>query len=159
MVASTAPSDSATLHESMRPASGSRYSGSRLGPSSRSKPITGTATRNTALQWNHSMITPPTTGPIAPPIEKLAIHTPMANWRWRSSWNMLRIRDIVEGASVAPATPSSARVAISIAALVEYAAISDAAAKAAAPISSSLRRPMRSPRVPMVIRKPATMKP
>ena len=39
------------------------------------------------------------------------------------------------------------------------AATTDAAAKAAAPISSSLRRPMRSPSVPMVIRKPATRKP
>ena len=72
---------------------------------------------------------------------------------------MLRISDSVEGASVAPATPSSARVAISISALVENAASTEAAPKAAAPISSSLRRPMRSPSVPMVIRQPAIMKP
>ena len=72
---------------------------------------------------------------------------------------MLRIRDSVDGARVAPATPSSARVAISISALVENAASTEATPKAAAPISSSRRRPMRSPRVPMVISEPATRKP
>ena len=65
----------------------------------------------------------------------------------------------VEGARVAPATPSSARVAISISALVENAARIEAAPKVAAPISSSLRRPIRSPSVPMVISSPATMNP
>jgi len=96
---------------------------------------------------------------MAPPTENAAIHTPMANWRSCSSWNMLRISDIVEGARVAPATPSSARIAISISALREKAANTDAAANAAAPMSSSLRRPIRSPSVPIVIRKPATRKP
>ena len=72
---------------------------------------------------------------------------------------MLRIRDRVDGASVAPATPSSARVAMSISALRENAASTDAAPNAAAPIMSSRRRPMRSPRVPMVISEPATRKP
>ena len=55
--------------------------------------------------------------------------------------------------------PSMARLAMSISALVENAARIDTAPNAAAPISSSLRRPMRSPRVPIVTRKPATMKP
>ena len=41
--------------------------------------------------------------------------TPIANVRCSGSRNMLRISDSVDGASVAPATPSSARVAISIA--------------------------------------------
>ncbi len=66
---------------------------------------------------------------------------------------------MVDGASVAPATPSRARIAISISALREKAAITDASANAAAPISSSLRRPIRSPRVPMVISEPAIRKP
>ena len=96
---------------------------------------------------------------MAPPTENAAIHTPMANCRSCSSWNMLRISDIVDGASVAPATPSSARIAISISALRENAAITEATANAAAPISNSLRRPIRSPSVPIVIRKPATRKP
>ena len=42
---------------------------------------------------------------------------------------MLRISDSVDGASVAPATPSSARVAISISALVEKAASTEASAE------------------------------
>ncbi len=117
-----APSDSATLGRSMRPASGSRYSGSSRGPTTSSSTITGTATRNTEPHQKNSSSTPPTSGPIAAPAEKLAIHTPMANWRWCASWNMLRISDSVDGASVAPATPSSARVAISISALSENAA-------------------------------------
>ena len=42
---------------------------------------------------------------------------------------MLRISDSVDGASVAPATPSSARAAISISALVENAASTEASAE------------------------------
>jgi hypothetical protein len=72
---------------------------------------------------------------------------------------MLRIRESVEGARVAPAIPSSARVAISISALLENAASTDATPKAAAPIRSSRRRPIRSPKVPIVIRHPASRKP
>lgn len=68
---------------------------------------------------------------------------------------MLRI----DGANVAPAMPSSARIAINISALVENAASTEATPNAAAPINSSRRRPMRSPRLPIVINKPATMKP
>jgi hypothetical protein len=48
---------------------------------------------------------------------------------------------------------------ININALVENAPRMDAAAKPAAPISNSLRRPMRSPRPPMGISAPASMKP
>jgi len=44
-------------------------------------------------------------------------------------------------------------------ALIEYAAATEAIPKPAAPIISSRRRPMRSPRVPMVTRKPARMNP
>ena len=87
------------------------------------------------------------------------IHTPIANVRCCGSWNMLRSSDSVDGASVAPATPSSARAAISISALVESAANSEARPKAAAPIRSRRRRPIRSPSVPIVISNPATMKP
>ena len=79
--------------------------------------------------------------------------------RCPGSVNMLRVSDRVDGARVAPATPSSARVAISISALVEKAASTEATPKAAAPISRSRRRPMRSPRVPMVISDPATINP
>jgi hypothetical protein len=72
---------------------------------------------------------------------------------------MLRMSESVDGASVAPASPSSARVAISIPALVEKAASTEPAPKAAAPKRSSRRRPIRSPSVPMVINDPATRNP
>jgi hypothetical protein len=72
---------------------------------------------------------------------------------------MLVISARVDGASVAPATPSSARVTISISGLAANAATTDAAANAAAPASSSLRRPIRSPSVPIVMTRPATMNP
>jgi hypothetical protein len=72
---------------------------------------------------------------------------------------MFRISDIVDGASVAPATPSSARIATRTSALLENAASAEAMPNAAAPINSSLRRPIRSPSVPIVIRNPATRKP
>jgi hypothetical protein len=90
---------------------------------------------------------------------KQLIHAAIAVARCRGSWNMLRIKASVDGISVAPATPSTARAAISISGLVDHAATSDAAPNAVAPIISSLRRPMRSPSVPIVTRKPASRKP
>ena len=72
---------------------------------------------------------------------------------------MLRSRDRVDGAIVAPARPSSARVAISMDVVVENAATTDAPPNATAPISSSRRRPIRSPSVPIVISAPATRNP
>src|SRR6266568_1497657 len=135
MTASTAATDRAALSRSSLPAPGSRNSGSSSGPSTSSSAITGTASRNTDPHQNHSSSTPPSSGPIAPPTEKLVIHTEIATVRWRGSANMLRISDRVEGATVAPATPSRARAAISIAALVDQAARSEVAPNAAAPIS------------------------
>ena len=72
---------------------------------------------------------------------------------------MLRISDSVDGAMVAPATPSNARVAINIAAFVEKAATTEAMPNATAPIISRRRRPIRSPSVPIVISEPATKNP
>ena len=72
---------------------------------------------------------------------------------------MLRMSDSVEGASVAAAMPSSARLAMSCAGVLENAASTEAMPNAAAPAMRRRRRPMRSPSVPMVIRQPATMKP
>jgi hypothetical protein len=72
---------------------------------------------------------------------------------------MFRISESVEGASVAAAMPSSARDTISISTLVENAAKAEAIPNVAAPTSSRRRRPIRSPRVPIVIRKPARKKP
>jgi hypothetical protein len=83
----------------------------------------------------------------------------MAIVRCCGSRNMLRMSDKVPGAMVAPASPSSARVAINMPELLLKAAITEATANASAPIISSRRRPMRSPSVPMVINDPATRKP
>jgi hypothetical protein len=81
--------------------------------------MSGTATRNTEPHQNHSSSRPPISGPAAPPAEKLEIHAPTAIRRWSGSGNMLRISDSVDGASVAPASPSRARAAISMAGLTE----------------------------------------
>ena len=88
--------------------------------------------RNAEPHQKCSSSNPPASGPMAAPAEKLAPHTPTATVRWRGSRNMLRINDRVEGAGVAPAMPSKARVAISISALDENAVRTDAAPKAAA---------------------------
>ena len=75
------------------------------------------------------------------------------------SRNMLRINERVEGARVADATPRIARAAISMGAVNENAASTEAAPNATAPISSSRRRPIRSPNVPIVMSDPPTRKP
>src|SRR5215468_3547336 len=131
--ASTATSSSAALTRSSRPAAGSRYSGSRRGPSTSSNAITGTASKNTEPHQNCSSSTPPSIGPIAPPAEKAVIQIPMAVERCRGSGNMMKISDSVEGARVAPAMPSSARAPVSISGLVEKAASTETTPKQAAP--------------------------
>ncbi len=90
---------------------------------------------------------------------RLVDQTAIATLRCLKSGNMVEISDSVEGSSVAPATPSTARAAISIGALVENAASTDAAPNAAAPTISNRRRPIRSPSVPMVTRNPASVNP
>jgi hypothetical protein len=159
MTESTAATERAALTRSSRPARGSRNSGSSSGPSTSSSAITGTASRNTDPHQNHSKSRPPSSGPIAPPTEKLVIHTEMATVRCRPSGNMVRISDRVAGATVAPAIPSSPRAPISIGAVLDQAASSDVAPNAAAPINSSRRRPIRSPTAPMVTSDPAARNP
>jgi hypothetical protein len=159
MTARTAAIDMTALSGSSRPASGSLYSGSTRGPRRRSAAITGSARRNTEPHQKNSRRIPPRTGPTALPAENAPIQTPMAIERCRGSWNMVKIRDRVAGASVAPAMPRAARLKMSISGLTERAARIDSAPKAAAPPSRSLRRPIRSPSAPIVMREPATKKP
>ena len=121
--------------------------------------MTGTASRKIAPHQKTCSSAPPTSGPTAPPRGRLVDQTAMANVRCLSSRNILLISESVDGISVAPANPSTARAPISTPALVEYAAATEAVPKPAAPIISSRRRPMRSPRVPMVTRKPARTNP
>jgi hypothetical protein len=96
---------------------------------------------------------------MASPTEKLAIQNPTATERCLGSWNMWKISDRVEGARVAPAIPSNARLTISHSAVGDNAARTDSRPNAVAPISSSRRRPMRSPSVPMVMSEPTTKNP
>jgi hypothetical protein len=93
------------------------------------------------------------------PHPKQPTQTAMAVARWRGSRNRVTISERVDGDTTAPAIPSTARLAISISGLFAYAAATDAALNSTAPVSRSFRRPIRSPSVPIVIMKPATMKP
>ena len=145
---------------SSRPGSGSRYSGSSRGPTTSSSTITGTASRNTEPHQKLSSSTPPTSGPIAAPTEKLVIQIAdrdralpvvvehVADQRQRRGRER-RAGDAEQRARRRSASPGS----------TQNAASTEAAPNAAAPISSSRRRPIRSPSVPIVIRKPATRKP
>jgi hypothetical protein len=83
----------------------------------------------------------------------------MARLRWLSSVNIPVMRASTDGTSAAPATPSRARLAISISGPVENAAATEAVPNAAPPMSKSLLRPIRSPTVPKVTRDPASMNP
>ena len=68
--------------------------------------MTGSASRNTEPHQKYSSIRPPSTGPSALPAEKAEIQTLTAIARWRGSWNIEKISESVDGASVAPAMPS-----------------------------------------------------
>ncbi len=116
----------------------------------------GTATRNTEPHQKRSSNHPPTTGPIAVPPETQAMIVPMATARCCRSRNIVAVSESVDGMSVAPAIPISALVRINISAFGAYAASTEIAPYAAAPISWSLRRPMRSPHAPTVINEPAS---
>ena len=156
---STAASESPTLAGSSRPAWSLRHSGSRTDPASSSTAIAGMAARNTDPHQKCCSRNPASTGPRAPPVNWQVAQLAMARPRSVSSRNMLVISARVDGARVAPATPSSARVTISISGLTASAATADSTANAAAPASSSRLRPIRSPRVPIVMTRPATVIP
>jgi len=95
------------------------------------------------------------TDPRATPAVMTLDHSPIAVARWPGSVNIVRTRAMVDGMRVAPPTPSRARAAINVPAESAYAASREAAPNATAPNSSSRRRPIRSPRDPMVMRSPA----
>ncbi len=93
---------------------------------------------------------------MAEPPEKAAAQTATAVRRSARSGKMPRSSPRVEGISVAPPRPSSARAAMSIPGVVAKAAATEARPKARAPMSSSRRRPIRSPRLPMSTSSPAS---
>jgi len=81
----------------------------------------------------------------------------MAVRRSRASSKMLRISDSVEGMSEAPKKPSSARPAMSISGLELNAASTEATPKPIEPPTSMRRRPIRSPRLPIAMSRPASI--
>ena len=113
--------------------------GSVRGPIASRSPIAATLGRNTDPHQKCWSKAPPTSGPIAAPAAKELIQIPIAVVRCRSSLNIEVISASDDGASDAPAIPSSALAAISIPALVENAAASEPTANAAPPVSSSRR--------------------
>ena len=116
----------------------------------RSRTMAGRLMRNTEPHQKCSSSTPLMIGPTVTPAVRAADQIATALVRSTSSWNRLRMRARVDGIRVAPAIPSTARAAMSISADCAYAASSDAALNATAPMSSSRRRPMRSPTEPIV---------
>lgn len=121
--------------------------------------MTGTPIRKTDPHHQESSSTPPMTGPTAMPTESAVTQVAMAVARCRSSLNMWMISESVDGSTAAPATPSSARATISISGLVAYAASSEETITPSEPRIRSLRRPIRSPRVPMTTRNPQVRNP
>ena len=154
-----AAKDPSTLSRSRPATRRLRYSGTRRGASSTSTTITGTFTRNTEPHQKYSSSSPPTIGPSAIPPETLAVQIPIARVRSAGSGNRCRISDSVDGIRVAPPIPISARAPMSTAALGASAAASEAAPNRPAPMSSRRRRPIRSPRLPITISRPASRKP
>nr|BFF24982.1 hypothetical protein GCM10025732_29470 [Glycomyces mayteni] len=148
-----------TLSRSSGPGFGSFDSGSSSGAAIITAIDTGAAMRNTEPHQKCSRSQPPMIGPAAAPAENPEAQIAMANLRWRPSSKRFRMSASVVGMSVAPARPRNARAAMSISAEVAYAAMTLAAANAAEPMTRSLRRPTRSPIVPMVTRSPASVNP
>ena len=95
-------------------------------------------------------------GPNAEPAVKHDAHSAMASRRDEASVKMLRMSESVDGISIAPNTPSSARAATRYSALGAKAAAAETTAKPPAPIISSRRLPIRSPRLPMVTSRAAS---
>jgi len=115
---------------------GLRCSGNRTMPPTSSTTITGTLIKKTDPHQKCSNSSPPTTGPSGAPAENIEAQTPTAMLRSRGWRNSPRINASVDGASVAPATPSSARADQELGRQA-YAVTTDMAAKAVAPQSNN----------------------
>ena len=147
-VESTAPSGSS------RDFSGSRDSGTSAGAAASAATTMGMLTRNTAVQSKCSISQPPATGPTAIPSPATAAQMPIALGRSSAGKTFVRM-DSVEGMMSAPPTPIRARLAIRASALGANAESSDPAPNTERPATSALRRPKRSPRLPIVSSSPA----
>ena len=119
----------------------------------------GTLMRNTDPHQKRSRSAPPRIGPSETPSAPTPLAIPTAVVRSLASVKTLRVIERVDGMIVAPAIPSRARAAMSIAELVAYAVSAEVAANAAVPMRSSFLRPIRSPMPPIVTSSPASAKP
>ena len=138
------------------PGFGSFDSGTVMGARARNGTSTGTAMRNTDPHQKWLSRSPPTMGPSAAPAEKPAAHTAIAVRRSFGSRKMLRMSESVAGMSMAPKNPSTARAMTSSRAVGANAASAEITANPTEPISRILRRPMRSPRLPIGTSSPAS---
>ena len=93
--------------------------------------ISGTLTRKAECQLNDSSRAPPTTGPTAAPSAAVAPQTLRARVRSRASSKIDRISERVDGITIAPPTPSRARIAITAAALSAQSTATEPTANAA----------------------------
>lgn len=148
-------SESTMLVTSIRPGCGSRDSGTNRGASTSSGTRSGTASRKTDPQAKFSSRIPPTTGPSALPAANPVAQMAMARRRWSLSRKMERSSDSVDGMSMAPKKPRAARATISHSIVGENAAPIETRPNPAEPTRSRRRRPIRSPRLPIVTSKPA----
>ena len=121
--------------------------------------MSGRLIRKIEPHQKNSSRAPPMIGPITAPPVKATVHRPMAVRRWAGSANMARISENVDGARVAPPMPSRARPRMNSSGLEDRTRSAEAVPKAAAPASRSRLRPMRSPRLPIVMSSPARTKP
>ncbi len=159
MTVRRAPSESVALNTSKRPCAAVAVSGTRKGTSTSSSAIAGRLMRNTEPHQKCSRSSPLTTGPREMPAVMTPVQRVTAFARCFASWKRLRISARVEGIRAAPPIPSNARTAMSTSADCAYAAATEAAPNTAAPARTRARRPMRSPREPMTMSRPASTKP
>ena len=147
--------DNAAPTRSRRGASASRDDGSTYQPAMIPTTITGTFTKKIEPQEKCSSRMPPITGPSAPLAPATAAQRPIARARSRGSAKMLVSRERVAGMISAAPMPMNARVKISVLASPAKADAIDPTPKMARPTISAPLRPKRSPRLPIVSRRPA----
>lgn len=132
-------------------------SGRAQPPTTTMKSTTGTLISSTEPQKKCSSSRPARDGPTDAPADPAALQMPMAVVRCRGSVNTVRISANVGGIRPAPAIPCRARATTSVLASGAKAAATLITPKPTAAISSSRLRPIRSPTLPMVTSKPASM--
>jgi hypothetical protein len=114
----------------------------------------GTLTKKIHSQPAYSVRTPPASTPMAAPEPAIAPRMPSALLRSEPSRKVTETIEKTEGERIAPASPWSARNAMSIPEEVARPHASEKTAKAPRPTMKSHRRPRRSPTRPPRSRKP-----